>query len=236
MPLGELPVDQLPELAADLLNQKAAVIFSGGNAATRAAKLAMTTIPIVFTVADGPVRLRYVASFSRPGGSMTGLCLISGELGAKRLELARNFAPTGSAIAILTNPNNPAEVARDEQVAAHAAGQSILELKATTIAEVAHAFEGLVQQQAGVLLVTADACTKSIRSPVRDLRTSAVSRSAHLQRGHRHFKRCESNFALAGPQAFSASALLCMSLYFYRGSEIRYFRDVPRRAAWEMAL
>jgi putative ABC transport system substrate-binding protein len=149
---------QLPELAAELAQRHVAVIVSGGNSAAGAAKAATSNIPIVFSAADDPVRLGYVNSFNRPGGNMTGLSMISGALGAKRLELLRELVPTATIMAVLTNPNNPAEDnLRGEQATARSIGQRILVLEASTAAEIEQAFATMVQQQANALLVNADA-------------------------------------------------------------------------------
>ena len=74
---------QLPELAAELVNRNVDVIVCSGNAATRAAKIATSKIPIIFSAADDPVRLGFVTSFNRPNGNMTGVSLIGGALGRK---------------------------------------------------------------------------------------------------------------------------------------------------------
>jgi putative ABC transport system substrate-binding protein len=148
---------RLPELAAELVRREVALIVTSGNAATHAAKAATSTIPIVFSAADDPVRLGFVASFNRPGGNITGLSFISGALGAKRLELLRQLVPNATVIAVLTNPNNPAEDnLRGEQAAARAIGQRIVVRDASTVAEIEEAFAALVQQQADALLVNAD--------------------------------------------------------------------------------
>jgi putative ABC transport system substrate-binding protein len=148
---------QLPKLAAELANREVAVIVSGGNAATRAAQSATTKIPIVFSAADDPVKLGYVASFNRPGGNMTGVSLISGALGSKRFELLRELLPNATVITVLTNPNNPGEWMRSEQATARAIGQRILVLNASTAAEIEQAFGTLAQQRADALMVNADA-------------------------------------------------------------------------------
>jgi putative ABC transport system substrate-binding protein len=148
---------RLPALAAELVKRDVAVIVTTGNAASRAAKAATSTVPIVFSAADDPVRLGFVASFNRPGGKMTGLSLISGALGPKRLELLRQLVPAARTIAILANPNNPAEDnLRGEQAAAQAIGQRILVLDASTVAEIEKGFAALVEQQADAVLVNAD--------------------------------------------------------------------------------
>ena len=87
---AENQMDRLPALAAELVRLRVGVIISpGGLASTLAAKQATTTIPIVFAVADDPVRLGLVASLGRPGGNLTGVNFFAGEVTAKRLEILR---------------------------------------------------------------------------------------------------------------------------------------------------
>jgi putative ABC transport system substrate-binding protein len=149
---------QLPELAVKLAQAQVAVIVSGGNSAASAAKAATASIPIVFTAADDPVRLGFVSSFNRPGGNMTGVSMISGALGPKRLELLRELVPNATTIALLTNPNNPAEDnLRDEQATAQSIGQRIMVLDATTVGEIEQAFATIGRQHADALIVNADA-------------------------------------------------------------------------------
>src|SRR5262249_49736791 len=84
--------DRLPALAADLVSRRAMVIFAN-SPSIPSAKAATSTIPIVIMSGDDPVRLGFVASFNRPGGNITGVAILSGELAAKRLELMRALVP-----------------------------------------------------------------------------------------------------------------------------------------------
>src|SRR5262249_43783580 len=94
--------ERLPRLAADLVNRQVNVMFS--NSPSIPAALAATkTIPIIFTRGEDPVRLGFVASVNRPGGNATGVAILSGELGAKRLELLRELVPDSKTIAVLIN-------------------------------------------------------------------------------------------------------------------------------------
>src|SRR5262249_6642914 len=104
---AENQMDRLPALAAELVRRRVALITtSGGPAVAFAAKAATTTIPIVFAVADDPVRLGLVASLSRPDGNLTGINFLVGELTAKRLELLRALVPAATRVAGLVNPAN----------------------------------------------------------------------------------------------------------------------------------
>ena len=106
---AENQIDRLPALAAELVRRRVAVIAAtGGPAAALAAKAATTTIPIVFIVAEDPVRLGLVASLARPGGNLTGINFFDSELVAKRLELLRELVPAATRVAVLVNPANAA--------------------------------------------------------------------------------------------------------------------------------
>jgi putative ABC transport system substrate-binding protein len=103
---AENQFDRLPALVTGLINPPAAVIVGNTLAALRA-KAATATIPIVFTTGSDPVRDGLVTSLARPGGNVTGVVFIAGELGSKRLELLRQFIPKARTIAMLVNPNTP---------------------------------------------------------------------------------------------------------------------------------
>ena len=151
--------DRLPELAADLVRRRVAVIAVPGNLASAyAAKAATTTIPIVFAVGGNPVKLGLVASMNRPGGNLTGVNNYHSELGAKRLGLLRELARTPALVAVLVNPSNPEneEQLKDIEEAARAIGRRILILNATSNSDIDTAFATLVRQRANALLITTD--------------------------------------------------------------------------------
>jgi len=150
--------DRLPGLAADLVRRPVAVIFANALNAALAAKSATATIPIVFTIGGDPVTVGLVASISRPGGNLTGLTMFSGTLFVKRLELLRELVPATGKIAVLVNPDNRNAETRlkDVQEAAHAIGQQIHIVSASSERDFATAFATAAQQQAAALLVSDD--------------------------------------------------------------------------------
>jgi putative ABC transport system substrate-binding protein len=152
--------DRLPALAADLVQRQVAVIATPGSApAALAAKAATTTIPIVFGVADDPVRLGLVASLARPGDNATGINFFFSEVVAKRLRLLHDLVPKAVRIAVLVNPTNSAtaeSTLRDVQEAAPAIGLQIQILNASTIGEIDAAFATLARDRADALFVAPD--------------------------------------------------------------------------------
>jgi putative tryptophan/tyrosine transport system substrate-binding protein len=100
--------DQLPALAADLVNRGVDVIVtSGGNSSALAAKNATSSIPIVFVAGNDPVEEGLVSSLARPGGNLTGVTLFATELWGKRVELISELAPEARTLAQLVNPKWP---------------------------------------------------------------------------------------------------------------------------------
>jgi putative tryptophan/tyrosine transport system substrate-binding protein len=150
--------DRLPALAAELVERRVPVIITTGLTSALAAKAATATIPLVFMAADDPVKFGLVASLSRPGGSATGLNLLTSELTTKRLELARELLPRAATVAVLVNPRSPeAEPQlRDLQTTARAIGQQLRILNASSEPEIEAAFATVVNERDAALLVTND--------------------------------------------------------------------------------
>jgi putative ABC transport system substrate-binding protein len=150
--------DRMPALAADLVGRKVDVIVAaGGTPASRAAKNATSTIPVVFVTNDDPVGDGLVASLARPGGNVTGISLLTRELNLKRFELLSELVPQAKVIALLETPNIPAteRVMLAVLEAAQANGVQLHILRAGTESEIDAAFAALVQRQAGALVVSA---------------------------------------------------------------------------------
>jgi ABC-type uncharacterized transport system substrate-binding protein len=148
---------RLPVLAEELVRRQVAVIVTPSLAGALAAKAATTTIPIVFAVAEDPVRLGLVASLARPGGNLTGINFFSSELVAKRLELLRELVPRAARVAVLVNPSNLGERTEKEvEAAARALGLQIQILNATSSRAIDAAFAALVRERVDALFVSPD--------------------------------------------------------------------------------
>jgi putative tryptophan/tyrosine transport system substrate-binding protein len=153
---AENQLDQLPELAAELVRRRVGAIAAPGGAAPAfAAKAATATIPIVFMVGDDPVKLGLVTNLARPGGNLTGVNFFSGELAAKRLQLLRELVPSATRVAVLVNPNNPNAEATLREVAAagSAIGMEIAAFNASTSREIDAAFASFVRDRPDALFV-----------------------------------------------------------------------------------
>ena len=150
--------DQLPAMAADLVRRPVTLILAQAPPAALAARAATATIPTVFVVGFDPVSAGLVASFNKPGGNATGMTLITGPLGQKRLELLRELAPKAAAVTILANPFSPDAVPeiRDVQAAAQANGLQLKLFNASTLSEVEVAFSAIAKQRPDALLVGSD--------------------------------------------------------------------------------
>jgi putative ABC transport system substrate-binding protein len=152
---------------ADLVRRRVAVIATPFSQGAVAAKAAATTIPIVFGVAEDPVKLGLVASLARPGGNLTGINFFATELTAKRLALLRELVPKATRMAVVINPVNRAIselILRDIPEAARAIGLEIQVLNASTSREIEAAFVAIVRERANAVFIAPDAFYTSRRS------------------------------------------------------------------------
>ena len=154
---AENQTDRLPELAADLVRRQVAVIATFANGAL-AAKAATTTTPIVFLLAEDPVRAGLVTSLARPGGNLTGINFFTAEMVAKRLGLVRELVPTAIRVAVLVNPTGPNSetTSRDAQSAARATRLEIHILNASTSREINEAFAAFERERPDALFIDID--------------------------------------------------------------------------------
>jgi putative tryptophan/tyrosine transport system substrate-binding protein len=152
--------DQLPALAAELVQRQVSVIvvLESTNGAL-AAKAATQTIPIVFMQGADPVGIGLVDSLNRPGGNLTGIGLLAAETAGKCFDLLLEVVPKARSIAYLRNPTNPAfaeSETRELQTAARAHGAELLIFNASRPSEIDTAFADLARQHADALQVSSD--------------------------------------------------------------------------------
>jgi putative tryptophan/tyrosine transport system substrate-binding protein len=178
--------DRLSSLMADLVRRRVAVIATPGfTVGAQAAKAATTTIPIVFGVAEDPVKLGLVASLARPGGNLTGINLFNAEVTAKRLGLLHDLVPKAVRIAVLVNPANVlvAEATlRDIPEAVRVFGLQIVLLNASTSREIEEAFATLARDRADALFVAPEGFFASRRVQIVTLATHHRVPAAYFSR------------------------------------------------------
>ena len=169
---AENQINRLPELAGDLVRRQVAVVFTFASGVF-AAKAATTVIPIVFVLADDPVRLGLVPNIARPGGNLTGINFLNAELSAKRLELLRELVPTATRIVLLGTPTGASADAaiRDTELVAHAAGLQIQVVKVSTSQEIDAAFATFARDRPDALFVSPDPLFRSRRVQLTHLAT-----------------------------------------------------------------
>jgi ABC-type uncharacterized transport system substrate-binding protein len=156
--------DLLPALARELVALRPALIVGGGGVqAAHAAKSATTSIPIVFNAGGDPVDAGLVSSMNRPGGNVTGVAFMTGELGGKRFEFLLQLAPDAQSFGFLTNPQGLDINPRSAEEAARAHGRRFVLVGASNEAEIERAFAELKARGAGALIVANDPFFDTVR-------------------------------------------------------------------------
>ena len=161
--------DRFPALAADLVRLKVDLIVTRGTPATRAARSATATIPVVMATMGDQGTI--VTSFAQPGGNVTGVTTFSTELIAKRLALLKELAPGVTHVALLHNMGNPAAPPEWEETKAAAASLGIQAdlLDVRTEADLARAFDGALRAHVDAIVVGADGFLQLHRQSIVDL-------------------------------------------------------------------
>src|SRR5437870_12245837 len=154
---AEGKLDRLPALAAELVRLKVDLIVTGGPGATRSAKEATVTIPIVFAQDGDPVASGFVASLARPGGNITGLSSLAPELSGKRLELLKEVVPKLSRVAVLGTSTSPstAPTLKETELAAGASKVQLQYLDVLDAKDIETAFRDAAKGRADAVLVLA---------------------------------------------------------------------------------
>ena len=148
--------DRLPQLAADLVRSGVSIILAENAPATQAAMQTTSTIPIVMMAVGDPIRYGFITSLARPGGNVTGLSFLAGEMVLKNLELLKEAAPRTARVALIVNPTNPgvAPTMADLQTAAPIVGIRIIQVDVVTPDDFERAFATIVRERADGILVT----------------------------------------------------------------------------------
>jgi len=147
---------RLPEQAADLVRRHVdLIVAAGGEPAALAAKAATSTIPIVFSALDDPVRVGLVASFNRPGGNATGMSIFNTPLNAKRLELLHELVPKNKIVALLLSRGVPdmENQTADARAAADTLGLDVRVLNAESERDFDRTFVQAVEMHVGAMMV-----------------------------------------------------------------------------------
>ena len=175
---------RLPEWAADFARRQVAVIVANGFAPAFAAKVATTTVPIVFQTGGDPVQSGLVASLSRPGANVTGVTILVTELATKQLGLLHELLPGAKRFAVLINPTSPnAEpLIMEARTAAAALGLPVDILTASDIEGIDAAFASLAQSRPDALMVAGNTLFGNRRVQIVTLATHQRLPTIHLSR------------------------------------------------------
>jgi len=163
-------LEQLPNLAVELVRLRVDVIVTGGEAGIRAARGATSTTPIVMANSGDPVGTGLIASLSRPGGNITGLSLLAPDLGGKRLELLKETVPKVSRVAVLWNPTNAVKVLelKSTEVAARALGVMVTSIEVRAPTDFDRAFAAIARERPNALITLTDPLTRGHKKQIAE--------------------------------------------------------------------
>ena len=163
--------DRLPDLAAELVRLKVDVIVTGGPTATRPAKAATSSIPIVMAQDTDPVGNGFIATLARPGGNITGLSNYHPDLSGKQLELLKEVVPGLTRVTVLENSKEPgnAQSLKEIKLAAAALKLRVQFVDVRDPRDVEQAFDAATQQRAEAIFVLSSPVVTSQRNKLADL-------------------------------------------------------------------
>ena len=163
--------DRLPDLAAELVRLKIDVIVTSGPAATRAAKEATKTIPIVMGFDTDPIGSGFVASLARPAGNITGLSSLAPDISGKQLELLNEIVPRLSRVAVFGNSNEPAnsQSLKEVELAAGAFGVKLQYLDVLSPKDIETAFRAASKERAEAALMLGNGILNPHRTQITEL-------------------------------------------------------------------
>src|SRR3954451_15720230 len=166
--------NQYPELAADLVGLSVDLIVAQGYTASQAAKQASVTIPVVMAYSPDPVRDGFVASLARPGGNVTGLAALTGQLVGKRLELLRDTVPGLARVAMLWSPAGAERAYEfaETAAAAQALGLGLQSVELALGGDLESAFERILQGRVEALFLQGNLVTNRYRAEIGEFATA----------------------------------------------------------------
>jgi putative ABC transport system substrate-binding protein len=163
--------DQLPALAVELVRLKVDVIVTSGPTATRPAKEATSTIPIVMTFDDDPIGSGFVASLAHPGGNITGLSTLAPGISGKQLELLKEIVPRIRRIAVIgtSTREGTAQSLTEVELAAEAFGVKLQYLDIKASKDIEAVFHAASKGRTDAVLVLQSPVFNSQRAQIADL-------------------------------------------------------------------
>lgn len=164
-------VDQMPDLAAELVRMNVDVIIAPASTQVEPARQATKTIPIVFVQHADPVGTKHVTSLARPGGNITGVSMVLTELAAKGLELLREVVPRATRFGVLWNPTTPTHpyVLKAVEATGQKMGIQLLMLPTKTVEDFDEVFSTMTRERVGGFLVPTSPLTNSQPAPLAEL-------------------------------------------------------------------